>query len=402
VSSGCWRPPLVPGAQVRETGAPAGQHTANLQFDLMTGAVAGPRLGRLVTSRGEVATPAFMPVGTRASVKTLTPGEVKGLGAQLVLVNAYHLYLRPGGETIRAAGGIHAFMGWDGPVLADSGGYQVFSLARLCSVDQQGATFHSHVDGSVHALSPEKVMEIQGALGADIAMPLDVCVPYPCERSQARRAVELTADWARRSRTSVSPRQALFAIVQGSTYPDLRRAAARDLADLDFPGYALGGLSVGEPRPALYAMLETTLPELPVTRPRYLMGVGAPLDLIEAVARGVDMFDSVYPSRAGRHGTALTRDGPISLRAARFRRDFRPIAEDCVCPACQGFSRAYLRHLLVAGEVLGQRLATVHNLQFTLHLLADARRAIAAGQFDNWREVQIQRYREGKSTAAAE
>ena len=368
----------------------------------MATAGTGPRLGRLVTARGEVATPTFMPVGTRASVKTLTPGEVRGLGAQLILVNAYHLYLRPGLEVLRAAGGVHAFMGWDGPILADSGGYQVFSLAKLCSVDQYGATFRSHVDGSVHSLSPERVMEIQAALGADIAMPLDVCVPYPCERSAARRAVELTADWARRSRTSGSPDQARFAIIQGSTYEDLRREAARDLVEMDFSGYALGGLSVGEPRPVLYAMLETTLPELPVDRPRYLMGVGAPCDLIEAVARGVDMFDSVYPSRAGRHGTVLTRDGAMSLRAARLGRDFRPLAEGCVCPACQRFTRAYLRHLLVVGEPLGRRLATLHNLQFTMDLLADARKSIAAGQFDGWRNATIQRYQEGKSTAAAE
>jgi len=368
----------------------------------MTVAAAGPRLGRLVTSRGEVATPAFMPVGTRASVKTLTPDEVKGLDAQLILVNAYHLYLRPGVEVLRAAGGIHAFMGWHGPVLADSGGYQVFSLAKLCSVDQSGATFRSHVDGSKHFLSPERVMEIQAEVGADIAMPLDVCVPYPCEQSAARRAVELTADWARRSRTAGLPEQTRFAIVQGSTYADLRREAARELVEMDFPGYALGGLSVGEPRPVLYAVLEDTLPELPADRPRYLMGVGAPCDLIEAIARGVDMFDSVYPSRAGRHGTALTRDGAMSLRAARFRRDFRPLVEGCACPACRDFTRAYLRHLLVAGEPLGQRLTTLHNLRFTLDLLADARRAIAAGEFGGWRDATIQRYQEGKSTATAE
>jgi queuine tRNA-ribosyltransferase len=368
----------------------------------MIDAAAGPRLGRLITSRGEVATPAFMPVGTRASVKTVTPGEVKGLGAQLILVNAYHLYLRPGVEVLRAAGGIHSFMGWHGPILADSGGYQVFSLAKLCSVDQSGATFRSHVDGSAHFLSPERVMEVQAAIGADIAMPLDVCVPYPCERAAARRAVELTADWARRSRTSGLPEQARFAIVQGSTYADLRREAARELVAMDFPGYALGGLSVGEPRPALYAMLETTLPELPADRPRYLMGVGAPCDLIESVARGVDLFDSVYPTRAGRHGTVLTRDGALSLRAARLIRDFRPISEGCVCPACRDFTRAYLRHLVVAGEPLGQRLATLHNLRFTLDLLADARRAIAGGEFAGWREATIERYREGKSIAAAE
>jgi len=369
-----------------------------VRFELLTGSPEGPRRGRLLTRRGVVETPLFMPVGTQGTVKTLTPEEVLGLGAEMILVNAYHLYLRPGCEILRAAGGIQSFMGWPGPVLSDSGGYQVFSLAARCSVDEAGVTFRSHIDGSEHFFSPERVMRVQEDIGADIIMPLDVCTPYPCDREAAARAVALTEDWASRSlATRPAPeRQALFAIVQGSTYPDLRRRAARALVQRDFPGYALGGLSVGEPRPLLYSLLEVTVPELPADRPRYLMGVGAPDDLVEAVSRGVDMFDSVFPTRLGRHGTVLTRDGPLSLRGARFRQDMRPIAADCPCYACRTFTRAYIRHLLIAGEVLGIRLTTLHNLTFTLTLVREMGQAIAEGRFAGWREEMLARYREGR------
>ncbi|MDQ7793920.1 MAG: tRNA guanosine(34) transglycosylase Tgt [bacterium] len=373
-----------------------------MRFDLESGAGDGPRLGRLATARGEVATPVFMPVGTRASVKTLTPGEVRALGARIILVNAYHLYLRPGRDVIREAGGVHSFMAWEGPVLSDSGGFQVFSLSRLCSVGQSGVTFRSHLDGSEHFLSPEDVMRIQADLGTDIAMPLDVCVPYPCGRAESARAVELTAEWARRSLAAARPEQTLFGIVQGGACPDLRREAARGLVDLGFPGYALGGLSVGEPKSLLYSLLEETVAHLPADRPRYLMGVGAPDDLVQAVARGIDMFDSVFPTRLARHGTVLTRDGPLRLRAARFRRDRGPIDENCRCYTCRTFSRAYLQHLLAAGELLGMRLTTLHNLHFTLELVEEMRGAIAGGRFASWRISTLERYQEGKAARTEE
>ncbi len=322
-----------------------------------------------------------MPVGTVAAVRTMAPEEVAAAGAAMVLANTYHLYLRPGPELVAEAGGLHAFMGWPGPILTDSGGFQVFSLSALRRVTEEGVLFRSHVDGSEHFLSPEGVMEIQADLGSDVAMPLDVCPPYPASRADVEEAVRLTEAWARRS---VAARrradQALFGIVQGGVHPDLRRRSAAGLLDLDLPGYAVGGLSVGEPKDLLLATLLATVALLPSDRPRYLMGVGSPDLLLEAVAAGVDLFDCVLPTRLARHGTVWTAAGRLNLRNAAYARDLRPLEEGCDCYACRRFSRAYVRHLIKEGEVLGLRLCTWHNLRFVLRFLEEVRTAIRAGR----------------------
>ena len=350
------------------------------------------RRGRIETGHGEIETPAFMPVGTCGTVKTVSSEELRALGADIILSNTYHLYLRPGDEIIDKAGGIHSFMSWPGPVLTDSGGYQVFSLADLNTVTDQGVTFQSHIDGSRHLFTPERVVDIQLNIGSDIMMVLDQCVEYPCSRERAAEALERTTRWARRSVEHAGARidrggyqRALFGIVQGSTYPELRERSAAELTELDFPGYAIGGLSVGEPTDQMYDMTELTAASLPADKPRYLMGVGFPHDIVEAVARGVDMFDCVLPTRVGRNGTAFTSAGKVVLKNARYRDDFGPLDPECACPVCANYSRAYLRHLFIAGEILGPRLATYHNLYFYLHLLADMRQAISDGVFDNWR-----------------
>ena len=350
------------------------------------------RRGRIETGHGEIETPAFMPVGTCGTVKTVSSEELRALGADIILSNTYHLYLRPGDEIIDKAGGIHSFMSWPGPVLTDSGGYQVFSLADLNTVTDQGVTFQSHIDGSRHLFTPERVVDIQLNIGSDIMMVLDQCVEYPCSRERAAEALERTTRWARRSVEHAGARidrggyqRALFGIVQGSTYPELRERSAAELTELDFPGYAIGGLSVGEPTDQMYDMTELTTASLPADKPRYLMGVGFPHDIVEAVARGVDMFDCVLPTRVGRNGTAFTSAGKVVLKNARYRDDFGPLDPECACPVCANYSRAYLRHLFIAGEILGPRLATYHNLYFYLHLLADMRQAISDGVFDNWR-----------------
>ncbi|MCL5677154.1 MAG: tRNA guanosine(34) transglycosylase Tgt [Firmicutes bacterium] len=352
------------------------------------------RVGRIRTPHGEIDTPAFMPVGTQATVKTLTPEEVAGTGAQIVLSNTYHLYLRPGHELVRQAGGLHRFMHWDRPILTDSGGFQVFSLASLRKITEEGATFKSHIDGSTHTLTPEKVMEIENALGADIIMAFDECTPYPCEHDYAKASVERTSRWAARCQAAhARPQdQALFGIVQGSTFADLRREHARQITSLGFPGYAIGGLSVGEPKPVMYEILEETLPLLPQDRPRYLMGVGSPDALIEGALRGVDMFDCVLPTRIARHGQALTPAGRVVIRNAAYANDLGPLDPTCDCYTCQNYSRAYLRHLFKAKEVLGLRLVSLHNLRYLARLMAGLRQAIARGHELEYRQAFYDSY----------
>ncbi|HIE12275.1 MAG TPA: tRNA guanosine(34) transglycosylase Tgt [Desulfotomaculum sp.] len=341
----------------------------------------GARRGRLFLPHGTVETPVFMPVGTQGTVRAMTPEELRALGAEMILGNTYHLYLRPGYEIIREAGGLHRFMNWDGPILTDSGGYQVFSLAPLRRLTGEGVVFRSHLDGSEHLFTPEKVVAIQEALNSDIAMVLDECPPYPAAREEVRAAVERTTAWARRSRAAQTGEQALFGIVQGGVYQDLREKSARELAALDFPGYAVGGLSVGEPKELMYAALDWTIPLLPPEKPRYLMGVGHPEDIVEAVTRGIDMFDCVLPTRLGRHGGALTRSGRLNIRNTACARDFGPLEEGCGCYACRNFTRAYIHHLVRAGEILGVRLLTTHNLHFLLEAMRRIREALESGTF---------------------
>ena len=343
------------------------------------------RRGVVHTAHGDIQTPIFMPVGTQATVKTMSPEELKSINAQIILSNTYHLYLRPGHELVRQAGGLHGFMNWDRPILTDSGGFQVFSLADLRDISDDGVMFHSHIDGSKHFFSPEKVMEIEQALGADIAMQFDVCSPYPAERKQVEDALVKTTAWAKRCKAAHNhPYQALFAIVQGGLYKDLRIRSAQELVELDFPGYGIGGLSVGEPKDLMYEALEYTTPVLPKHKPRYLMGVGSPDCLVEGVARGVDMFDCVLPTRIARNGTVFVPEGKLVIRNAQYAEDFRPLDENCDCYACRNFSRAYIRHLIKANEILGFRLTTIHNLHYLLKLMADMRKAIEEERFDKF------------------
>jgi queuine tRNA-ribosyltransferase len=344
------------------------------------------RLGRIVTPHGEIATPAFAPVGTQATVKALDPRDLHELGAELILANTYHLYLRPGADVVAEMGGLHSFMGWDGPILTDSGGFQVFSLAQQRKVFDEGVTFRSHVDGSQHLFTPEMVIQVQEQLGADIVMVLDECAE-PSDRAYNEQALARTHAWAERCRKAQTQTdQALFGIVQGGVFPDLRQHSAEFLVELDFPGYAIGGLSVGETKEEMRAMLDVTMPILPDGKPRYLMGVGAPEDLLECVARGVDLFDCVLPTRLARNAALYTRQGRLNLRNARFERDAMPIEEGCGCYTCRHFSRAYLRHLFRVGELLAYRLATIHNVHFLLQFMRDMRAAIAAGRFSNFKD----------------
>ncbi|NLM10032.1 MAG: tRNA guanosine(34) transglycosylase Tgt [Clostridiaceae bacterium] len=338
----------------------------------------GARLGKVHTPHGSFDTPAFMPVGTQATVKGMSPDELKEIGAGIILSNTYHLYLRPGHELVSKAGGLHSFMNWDRPILTDSGGFQVFSLADLRDIKEEGVTFKSHIDGSRHFLSPEKSIEIQNALGSDIIMAFDECAPYPCDYDYAKKSMEMTTRWAERCKKAHKnpDRQALFGIVQGSVYADLRQESAKQITDLDFPGYAIGGLSVGEPGDIMMDILEKTIPFLPENKPRYLMGVGSPDYLIDGSIRGVDMFDCVLPTRIGRNGTVFTSNGRIIIRDAKYAEDFSPIDPECDCYACRNFTRAYIRHLFKAGEMLGLRLATWHNLRFLVKLMEDVREAI--------------------------
>lgn len=346
-----------------------------------------------------------MPVGTQATVKTLAPDELRDLGAQIILANTYHLYLRPGAETVRAMGGVGRFQSWPGPVLTDSGGFQVFSLAGSRTIAEAGVTFRSHIDGSPHLFTPERVMEIQRAIGADIIMAFDECPPGGADRALATEAFERTLRWLERcvarfgelrAEDAEGPRQTLFPIVQGGSYPDLRIASARStLSAGEWDGIAIGGLSVGEPKPVMHAVLEALEPELPAHLPRYLMGVGYPDDLLEAIGRGIDMFDCVAPTRNGRNGTIWTPDGQVNATAARFRTDPAPLDPECDCYACRNFSRAYLRHLMIAGETLGMRLLALHNVHFLVRLTAAARERILAGDFHAWSREWLHRFRSG-------
>lgn len=347
-----------------------------------TDAGSGARAGVLTTPRGSVPTPVFMPVGTQATVKTMSPEEVAATGATIILSNTYHLYLRPGSRLIEEAGGLHRFMGWDGSILTDSGGFQVFSLAPLMDLDDGGVSFRSHIDGSEHRFTPEKVVAIQERLGSDIMMPLDICLAYDEPMDRHVEAVERTIAWARRCREAQTrDDQALFAIVQGGVDGDLRRRCARELAAMEFPGYAVGGLSVGEPPDLMVEALAATGPELPRDKPRYLMGVGSPDYLLLGMEHGMDMFDCVLPTRMARNGSVYTWRGRVVLRNARFARDLSPIDENCRCYTCRRFSRAYIRHLIKANEVLGIRLTTIHNLHFMQEFMAAAREAILQDEF---------------------
>jgi queuine tRNA-ribosyltransferase len=351
-----------------------------------------PRTGVIATARGEIHTPAFMPVGTLATVKALLPGEVAATGAEVLLVNAYHLYLRPGHELIARLGGVHRFMDWPGPILSDSGGFQVFSLARLGKVDDSGVRFRSHIDGSEHFYTPELAMEVQRALGVDIAMPLDHVLAGQADAGPAREAAERTLRWYERCRMAAADTPT-FAIVQGGVHAELRRWHARELAALDAPGYSIGGLSVGESKTDMWAMTEVVAAELPVDRPRYLMGVGSPEDLVNAVARGIDMFDCVLPTRLGRNGSLFTDDGRANIRNARYREDAGPIDSSCDCTTCGRFSMAYLHHLFRNEELLGYRLATVHNVRYLVRLTERIRKAIGGGDFDAFARDFLARYR---------
>ncbi len=352
------------------------------------------RAGCLRTLRGEVETPAFMPVGTNATVRALTPEEVAETGAQMILANAFHLYLRPGPEIIARAGGLHAFMGWSGPILTDSGGYQVHSLAKTRTVDDEGVAFRSPIDGSLHRFTPEGVVDIQRQLGSDIVMPLDVCLGYPHDPGEDRAALEQTLRWAVRSREhhARSGTGALFGIVQGGFDPALRAEAARRTVALEFPGYALGGFSVGEPREVMQDAIAAVVAELPPERPRYVMGLGDAPGLLEAIARGIDLFDCALPTRVARTGVLLTRSGRINLRNARFRDDLSPPDPDCACRVCARTTRAYLRHLFAADEMLGPRLATYHNLAFMGTLLQEARSALRDDRYEHWMSRVLARY----------
>lgn len=336
------------------------------------------RLGEICTDHGVIQTPIFMPVGTQATVKTLTPEELKEVKAQIILSNTYHLYLRPGDELVKEAGGLHRLMNWDRPILTDSGGFQVFSLGDLRKITEEGVTFRSHIDGSKHFLSPERVMEIENNLGADIMMAFDECAPYPADRDYVKQSLERTTRWAKRCKAAHKNEesQALFGIVQGGVYRELREQSVKELLAIDFPGYGIGGLSVGEPKELMYEVLDYTVPMLPEGKPRYLMGVGSPDALLEGVLRGVDMFDCVLPTRIARNGTAMTSQGKVVIKNAKHTHDFTPLDPHCDCYCCRNYSKAYLRHLYKAGEILSARLLSIHNLHFLLHLMENIRTAI--------------------------
>ncbi len=353
------------------------------------------RLGKLTTAHGQINTPCFMPVGTQGSVKTLSPQDLKECRAQIILSNAYHLFLRPGIEIIKSQTGLHRFMSWSGPILTDSGGYQIFSLALFRKVTDEGVEFQSHIDGTKHFLTPEDIIQIQNDLGSDIMMPLDECVHYPCSKDYAGVSTKRTLNWAKRSKIANKKNQLLFGIVQGATYEDLRKEAASELVDMGFTGFALGGLSVGEPGSLRYNIMNFTLTYLPKEKPRYLMGLGTPSDLIEAVESGVDFFDCVIPTRYGRNGTAFTSSGKLVIRNAPYSSDSKPLDVSCSCYTCRNFSRAYLRHLFNCGEILGMSLVSLHNIYFYLELMRKIREAIAKDRFVEFRKKFLSRYKTG-------
>ena len=376
------------------------------------------RRGRLITTHGIVETPAFMPIGTQGSVKAVSPRELRELNAQLILGNTYHLFVRPGLDVIKHFGGLHNFISWDGPILTDSGGFQIFSLVKLRKINEEGVEFQNHIDGSRAFMSPEIAMEIQAALGSDVAMVLDECVPYPCEYEYAAKSAELTTRWAKRckasreenaqrstpnaqhrteepivSQPSTTNSQLLFGIVQGGTFENLRRASTQAIVQLDFDGYAIGGVSVGEPEEKMIRAVESAETFLPTDKPRYAMGLGTPPQMLEMIARGMDMFDCVLPTRLARNGTAFTATGTLNLKNAEFALDKRPIEENCACPACGEFTRGYIRHLIKAEEILGLRLITLHNLHFYLNLMSQARSEIESGAFDRFRKTFVAGYK---------
>ncbi|MFA4844335.1 MAG: tRNA guanosine(34) transglycosylase Tgt [Candidatus Margulisiibacteriota bacterium] len=343
------------------------------------------RVGKLYTPHGVVNTPAFMPIGTLGSVKTMSPRDLNEIQTEMILSNTYHLLLRPGPELIRAAGGLHKFMNWDKPILTDSGGFQVFSLAHMRKVTDEGVEFTSHLDGAKHFLTPRSVLEIQTAFGSDIMMPLDECVAYPCEKKLAEEALVRTTRWAKQSKSEIlnpkSEQGTLFGIVQGSTYLDLRKRSAEEIAGLDFPGYGIGGLSVGEPQAEMFEMLDAVTDILPEKAPRHLLGVGYAQDILGAIKLGADLFDCVIPTRLARHGSFLTYEGKTSIRLNKFEKDFTPIDPECDCYACRDFTKAYIRHLFWAREILGLQLLTIHNLRFFMRMLEKVRGEIAQGEF---------------------
>ena len=403
LSAGTWVPTLT--AKVCQPlrrpsrSATAGYPLCNLpnsfSFTLeATDALTGARAGRLSTPHGEILTPAFMPVGTQATVKSLSPDELRTLGAQIILSNTYHLFLRPGPETVAHLGGLHKFMAWDRPILTDSGGFQVFSLAHLRKLDDDGVTFRSHIDGSEQRLTPERAIDAQERLGADVMMCFDECVEYPATREQARAAMKRTHRWAERCRRAQTRRdQALFGIVQGSTYADLRTESARAISALDFPGYAIGGVSVGESKQECWRVTGAVTPLLPANRPRYLMGVGSPEDLVEGVALGVDLFDCVLPTRIARNGTLLTDSGRITITRAVHRIEDAPFDPTCDCYTCRTFSAAYLHHLFKSEELLAYRLASIHNLRYMARLSARLRAAVMEQRFESFRDAFLAAYR---------
>ncbi|MGA8655654.1 MAG: tRNA guanosine(34) transglycosylase Tgt [Chthoniobacterales bacterium] len=369
-----------------------------MSFELLTtDSSSRARRGRFTTKHGSIETPVFMPVGTQGTVKATAPAELKEVGAQIVLGNTYHLFLRPGLDVIRHFGGLHRFMGWDRPILTDSGGFQVFSLAKLRQITQEGVNFNSHIDGAPCFLSPEIVLEAQAMLGSDIAMVFDECTPYPCEYDYARASLDRTLRWAERSSTWAerqmsNSRPQMFGIVQGSVYGDLRERGALALRDMNFDGYAIGGVSVGEPEPEMIRAVESCEPLLPADKPRYAMGLGTPAQMVEMVASGIDMFDCVLPTRLARNGTAFTALGTINLKNNPFRTDQRPIQEGCDCSTCRQFSRGYIRHLIKAEEILGLRLITIHNLYFYLNLMQQIRDALDHGTFAQFRSHFMANY----------
>jgi len=414
-------------------------------FELLkTDAQTSARRGRLITVHGIIDTPAFLPVGTQGSVKAISPRELREMDAQVILANTYHLYVRPGLDVIRHFGGLHRFMNWGGPILTDSGGYQIFSLAKLRKITEEGVHFQNHVDGTAAFISPKIAMEIQAALGSDIAMVLDECPPWPCERDYAARSAEMTTDWAKRCKewveenvqrstlnaksrigvvaaaaaaavaggrpsaplspptAAATTRQLVFGIVQGATFDDLRRESAKAIVDVGFDGYAIGGVSVGEPEEEMFRAVEASEPFLPKDKPRYAMGLGTPPQLLEMIARGIDMFDCVLPTRLARNGTAFTSTGTLNLKNAEFAMDKRPIEENCSCPTCREFTRGYIRHLVKAEEILGLRLITLHNLHFYLDLMSQGRDAIKDGSFDSFRKDFVANYRTRRSEDGTE
>ena len=353
----------------------------------------GARAGIIHTPHGSFPTPIFMPVGTQASVKGVSPEELKDLGAGIILSNTYHLFLRPGMDLVREAGGLHKFMNWDRPILTDSGGFQVFSLGELRKITEEGVSFRSHIDGSKKFLSPEVSMQVQMALGSDIVMAFDECIPYPADFDYAKKSTERTTRWAKRCKAEMTAEnQGLFGIVQGGMYPELRRQSVKELVELDFPGYAVGGLSVGEPKEMMYEMLSVSTEGLPKDKPRYLMGVGTPDCLVEGVMRGIDMFDCVFPTRVARNGTAMTWNGRLVMKNQEYTHDFRPIEEDCDCYACRNFSRAYIRHLVRANEIFGLRLLSLHNLRFLQRFMAALRQSILDDRFSEFRSEFLAGY----------